>query len=470
MKNLLESLLDDNIFNDIDNAMINGWLEKHTTGKFKVMGLKNGTYKINGNITINKADNIPPLNISSLNGSLYIENSNIENLNGLFAEMAKVKGDINITGCPKLNNIAGLPWNVDGDVNITNCPSLKSLDGVKCLAGGVSIMRCGKRFSKSAVESAFKAAIKIYCSEEELIANITESFQDPILIRLYDQLRNTKQKFDIKRMIGFNFQLDKISPSMRQTFEITKNTDAIKAARKIVANTNRSNGFIATESYEGEFIDLYNSDQDVYHLNKFVEKPWNKNHVHLGNVNDILDRLKTGARSMSNIKYIHVWMLPGDITSWQLQSARSNARFGSIDPNDKEQMKELKRAQLDKYKRAVAALKAERGSEKYRQITAKVEALMNRFTKFMNKLIADPKWASNIGYKANGVFDAFRKGYDRNVNTQKYGLIYAFQAWSSHIVKTISQSGYVYGDGTGEAKQLQDAMDWADKELTNIGM
>ena len=84
MKSLLEGLLDDNIFNDIDNEVVGDWLKKNASGQYKSMSLKDGTLKVWGTLIIKKADTIPPLRISFLEGNLYIENTQIETLNGIF--------------------------------------------------------------------------------------------------------------------------------------------------------------------------------------------------------------------------------------------------------------------------------------------------------------------------------------------------------------------------------------------------
>ena len=239
MKSLLEGLLDDNIFNDIDSEVVGDWLKKHASGQYKTMQLKDGTLKVWGILIIKKADTIPPLRISFLEGNLYIENTQIETLNGIFnpGYANKIRGNISITGCPKLYDISALPVMLDGDVSISDCKSLRSLDGVRCLAGEVNIMRCGKRFSKTAVQKAFPSSVTIYCSKEDELPNITESFQDPILIRLYDQLRNTKMKYRLSDMFGSHLQIDKIAPSMRETFKMP--ADAVSYTHLTLPTTSR---------------------------------------------------------------------------------------------------------------------------------------------------------------------------------------------------------------------------------------
>ena len=268
MKSLYEGLLDDNIFNDVDNAIVSDCLKANCKGKYKTMQLKDGTLKVWGTMIIKGAVTIPTIRISFLEGALYIEDCQIVSLDGVFnpGYSNKIKGDINITGCPKLHDISALPATLDGDISITDCKSLRSLDGVHCLAGEVSIMRCGKRFSKAAVQKAFPASVAIYCSEEDKVPNITESFQDPVLIRLYDQLRNAKMKYDMGSMFGTYLQLDKITPSMRETFKMPADEAKMKKAINAIIVRGGVDGFFVTEDFDGNFKYFYDRFGNEYNL------------------------------------------------------------------------------------------------------------------------------------------------------------------------------------------------------------
>lgn len=465
MKSLFEGLLDDNIFNDIDNEVVGDWLKKNATGQFKTMQLKDGTLKVWGTMIIKKVDTIPPLRISFLEGSIYIENAQIENLDGIFnpGYANKIRGNVSITGCPKLHDISGLPVTLDGDVSISDCKSLRSLEGVRCLAGEVSIMRCGKRFSKAAVTKAFPASVTIYCSEEDEIPNIIESFQDPVLIRLYDQLRNAGKKFDIKNMFGSHLQLDKIAPSMRETFRMPTDEAKMKKAINAIIVRGGVDGFFVTEDYDGIFKYFYDRLGREYSLG--AEYKWQQNGESL-KVSEVRQNLSCSDRHMTNIKFVHVWK-PVDVRNNPIQMQRINSREGMV-TNDKEYLKKVLREQRDRYKAAVAKIKAARKSDVYKNKVAEVDKIMERFSKFMNKLISDNAWASSIGYKASCVFDSIRQGYVRGNSYQKYGVIYAFQTWSNNVVKTLAGEA---GTWTKiDSTQLDEAIAWADKELSAVGL
>ncbi|MDE7346348.1 MAG: hypothetical protein K2N48_06375, partial [Muribaculaceae bacterium] len=387
-------------------------------------------------------------------------------------EFARVSGDVHIAGCPKLMDISGLPRFIDGDVSITNCPALKELN-TNCHAGEVTIMRCGKRFKQAAVQKAFPCAIRIVCSEEEYEANlneaiVNEAFQDPVLIRLYDQIRNNKKKFDLTEMFGGYARLDKISPSSRYTYKITDQKPLLKDARKILANKNRDYGFIATEDWDGNFVVFFNNQQSIYWLKEggFPGSYYGTDFERIESVTPLLDMLKPGGRYSNDVKLVHIWFLSSD--RYQVTVDRRNNREGMIDPRNEEQMRQMLKEQRKRYARIVKSLKEARKSEQYKAITDKVDKIMARFSKFMNKVIADPSWAAANSWRFSGVFNSIRQGYVRGASTQKYGVIYAFQNWSDAVVRALSQSEYSYG--TTNTAELEAAIAWADKELTGAGL
>ena len=475
MKTLLESLLDDNIFNDIDKAITIDWLKTNVKSDYKVKLLKTGELKVWGKLVIKDVDEFGWLNIARLEGDLYIEDCDIVNLNGIFADNARVTGNIYITGCKKLMDVSGLPRMVDGDVSITNCPALKELTGVDCFAGEVSIMRCGKRFKQNAVKKAFPTAIRVVCSEEEYEANlneaiVNEAFQDPVLIRLYDQLRNLKKKIDLADMFGTYARLDKISPSQRETYKFSDQKPLLKAVRKIFTNRSMDRGFIVTEDWDGNFVLFFNNSRRVYWLKEgsFPGSYFQTDFQSGFSATDIIDMFKPGGDYTDNIKLVHIWFLDND--RYEIGVRRRKEKDGMIDPHDDQQMKRILQDQRDKYARAVKALKEARKSDEYKAIIDEVDKIMARFSKFMHKVISDPNWASANSWKFDSVFRSIRQGREDSggLSNRRYGVIYAFQQWSGSVVRVLSQSEYSYG--STDPTMLKNAIAWADRELNAVGM
>lgn len=476
MKSLYEGLLDGDIFDNIDSTLATDWLKDNVKSQYKVTQLKTGELKIRGKLIIDGVAEIGWLNIVSLKGDLYIENCDIVDLDRIFAQNAKVNGGIYITGCKKLTDISGLPRFVEGDVVITNCPALRELTDVNCWAENVSIMRCGKRFKQGAVQKAFPTAVRIVCSEEEYEANlneaiVNEAFQDPVLIRLYDQIRNLKKKFNISDMFGEGIRPDKITPSMRETFTLNDEKKMLTAARKALRNRHYSEnlGFIATEDHDGNFVMLANSDLFAYWL-KDGDFPlaWSGFGGKASfNFNQLISMLNPSSLLMEDVKYVHIWSIKPD--RWVIRRERQDAKRGMIDVHNITMMRTLRYEQQMRYAKALKALKAVRNSDKYKEILAKVDSIMQRFNKFMNKLIDDPSWAASVSYDAEEVFKSIRSGYERGVVTagNRCGVIYAFQKWSYSIAATVAKKS-IYGEI--DDSDLLKAISWADIVLSKVKM
>lgn len=463
MKSLYESLLDDGVFSDIETTIISDWMDTYCSGGYKTKTLKDGSLKISGTLIIKNAKDIPPIRISEINGTMSIENCGMKSLADIFAgKYAWIKGDLSITNCKNLEDVSDLPMSIDGDVSIVGCQSLRSLEGVDCMARGVSIMKCGKRFGKATVQKCFKIARRIYCSEEEVEANICEAFSDPVLIRMWEQMKNLKLRYDTKDLFGRNLALDQITASCRNSYDMSDGEkDMLKDARSVL--NGKSLGFIVTESYDGQFMHLYNNQNFCYILYKKPEYPNTKPL----RVNEVLGYLSSSAERMIDIQFVHVYHLDSIESTWKKRSDRIETRKGMI-TNDPETLKQILRDQRDRYAKAVRQIKALRESGKYKEWLDKVEAVMNRFSTFMNKYIRDPKWGDSVRFSAEEVFDSIRQGYRRERRYQRYGVIYAFQLWSRNVVKTAVGQGDTWTDTSTD--ELEDALDWADQALKAVGL
>lgn len=462
MKSLHEGLMDiDDISANIEKGIIGDWLKNNIQSKYKYIKLKNGTLKVWGDLVIKKVAAIAPLNISKLEGNIYIEDCGITSLEGIFAEYCNVSGDVNITGCPNLTSLAGLPHMVDGSVSVMDCKSIRSLDDIKCLAGDVYLVKCGKRFKKSAVEKAFPAAINIHCSEEDMVPNLTEAFSDPILTLLWQQFVDTHQNWHTSDL----FLIDNpgmIKSSMCRKFTTMSKDDKerIKTERGVLSSSGTT-GIILLENHNNEFVYLYNSRFwrfDLLHGNRdFFGK---MTYV----INDIEKMI-----SKADIKTIYIYGY-GDLRYdyFKIRDERMEARKGMIDVRNKEAMRKYLREQQQRYKTAVEQIRATKNTDQYKNITSGVEKLMERFTKMINKTIRDTKWAEQNYTRLGFVYDAFG---DQQIDKyeRRYGVLTAFKNWSRLIVQKINGTS-TYGDPSASLKTLTSAMANADRRLKDVGM
>lgn len=474
---LQEGLLDDNFDQELDQKMIADWLKENCKGAFKTMTLKSGELKVWGKLVISTKNNIPNLNISFLDGDLYIENCpDITDLNGIFNDTgyATVKGSIYITNCPKLISVAALPDFINGWLKITDCKSFRDIDHLPKFVEGLSIIKCAKRFKKEQLASKVNT-VSINCSAEDEIANITEAVRDPNLARMWEQVQNRHLNKDMavsmEKMLN-RWNINKITPSDCKTISVDqKNFNKCKSELRSFI---KYSGFVLAEDWDGEFkyvVTSYWGNKQVWWL--MNEKPegfyWWRNPQGYQGVNDFLNWVADYAIKY-NIQYLHFYNVASEKDDEQRaqQSERRRAKDGAIAMYDKYQLETMLRNQKERYKKAVQQIRAARASDKYLKTAEKVEAIMQRFNKLITKMVKDPKWADSCSYKLDYAIEAIRKGYVQNSSSQQYGVIYAFQNWASAVVKaSIGDSSY---SPDRYLKTLEEAIERADNRLSAIGL
>lgn len=362
MKTLYESLLDaDSIDNNIEQAVIGEWLKKCCKDIPKLMPLKNGDLKVSGDLKLKgcKDTKIPELRITHVRGSVYIDDCDFESLSGMFGHMAKITGSLYITNCPNLKNLVGAPWSIEDEISISNCKSFDSVEGGPALVSSVQIMKCKKRFNKSTLEKTFRAATQIFCSEEEIYANITEAMQDPVLIRFWDQVRDLKSNIKMTAIVGNGYAIDKISPANRKTFK-PDDKNAEKAVRQILGNgVNSSYGFVLLEDFDGNFPIAYNG----YNTTRWIINPKDRSYYtsktgneNISGVQMAMSVFKNDIKKF-NIAKVHVYILDHrELGTHNLSMQRTANKGGAIAMYSDDQLKQMLREQQDRYKRAVAQI------------------------------------------------------------------------------------------------------------------
>lgn len=480
-----EGLLDiDQTDKELTAEIRTEWLKQNGTGQFKVMALKDGTMKVWGKVIIKTTDDsLPPLKISYLEGNIYIEKCpNLTNLKSLFAsEYSKCKGSVNITACPKLDSLEGLPAFIDDWIRITDCKSFKSLETLPKSAEGVSIIKCGKRFTKSQIEQKCNT-IHVLCSaetDEELITEmVNEAVMDPNIARFWKQVQKDKPGFKLQDITSQNVELDQIAPSDCTTYN-TYTTDDKKLATALRSLVSTREGFVLAEDDKHDFIYALSIRWGARYVYLMYPKDpakrpggfyyWGTN-PNEESATGFINWVTKYAREL-NIHWLHFYRL--DVDSFNARAKKRNdrhsSRIGMVDMSD-EGLKEFAKEQKERYRKAVAQLKSLKQSEKYLAVANKVEAIMNRFNKVITKMIKDPAWAKANDWKISHVFDAIRQGYNSSSRSQRYGVLYSFKNWAQAIVKDMSGESSTWDKPDGYKKQLDDALAWADKELSAIGL
>lgn len=480
-----ESLLDmKDVMSGVDSSIIDSWLESNVKGKYKLMKLKNGTRKCWGSLIIRnyKSDTFPVLNLSYVEGDIYIEHCDPTSLEGLFAPDCTIKGSLHITDCPNIKDLLNGPKYVYNWLYITSCKMFKSLEGMPTIVGDISIMKCGKKFTRNTIGTAAPTAKTILCSEEDVEANLTEALMEPTLLKMMDQIKKRNLPLKLQKIVGDRFKLDQITPSMKSTFRYNDESKMATALRKIFANTNPDWGFAVLEDKDGNVVEVWTHERIQYHLrNPYTFEWYDRQGFRSGRVytsiTSIIRNFSAAELSNRDVLYVHVYnmseasKLHGDMEVWKIRSDRSEARSGMIDMSP-EGLKRMLRDQQDRYKIAVKQIKALRNSEQYVTRANKVKDLLERFAKMVQKVISDPSWAAARSWKLDEVYDAFQQGYTPATSynkrpTQRYGVIYVFKNWSTKVVDT--QTGQsTYGGINND--EMDKAIMRADKALSDVGM
>jgi hypothetical protein len=481
MRTLVEGLFDDDFGETFDRELLENWLKENAEGTFKSQYLAKKRYtKIWGDVVIRNVAAIPPINVGEINGSVHIVNCGITSLAGIFYEHCRCNGSISITGCKNLTDISQLPYIIDGSLEIVNCPSLRSLDGENGFAGDISIMKCGKRFTQAQISKRFTCSGRVYCSMDDEIPNLNEAFQDAILTRMYDQLIKRKIKItNFQGTLGNAFNLAKLSSANRTTFKMPQELDKAKKAVNKFSNY-KGTGFAITETFDGEFKNLFTSGLEVWDLTEDKGKGYGAHQSTSCRPSEFMEYFDPstyeGGFALANVQYIHVYRpvlgKDGKDSDWtelnKLHTQRRDAKQGIVS-NDPRYLEQLIRDNRERYKNEVKKLRALRGSQQYMGVANRVQKIMDRFNKIITKMVQDPSWSDKNRYTIDSLFLKIRNGYNSNSRFQDYGLLYVFRRWVETLTNEALGRGS-YNDSASQQKELEDICVRCESFLQQLGL
>lgn len=421
MKNLYDNLIDlrftseglldaDDIVKNGESAMVEDWLKTAAKGKYKIMRLKNGQFKIWGDMILKNYTGTSfsqGFIINYIQGNLYIENCpNLETLEGLFewddvlkCYAGKVDGSIYIENCPKLTSLKGLPKWIDKKLSVASCRSLRDLSDLNVMVGEISVMKCGKKFKQEQLKKVAPAATHIFCAlEDDEEPLLLESFQDPILTMVWDQAVKNKCKMDPEIYFGQK-ALSRISSSVGMEFDMTDSTQKKKgemAARAVLSMGGKGNGFVITWKND-EFqcvAATAGSEPDVYWISKSYIGIGGRGYTRRNSykITEIMEYIKTVPDKIYVYDFNNSDRVEnGEYSIWQIQREREQAREGMIDRSPYGYKLILQRQQ-ERYKKLVNQMKTAKESEKYKKVADKVNAILQRVQKLTTKMVSDPVW------------------------------------------------------------------------------
>ena len=474
---------------------LNDMFLKSCKGDFKTVYFKDGSVRVNGKLIISHTD-IERININcrDFHGKLIIENCpKLVGFEGSFLEkFAVFDGSITINQCPSLVSLKGLPGLIKGDLSVTNCKKLKSIDGVDSVFGNFYWSGNGKKYTEEEIKGRTSVIKKIFCGEEEIVANIeegtlvTEAFNNQWLQRLALQLKKYPRtenswETDYKDVTKYNTvqnlfadygrtsvrsggrigrMLDKISNEDIDVYDMSNEGDKkdLQKAFYFSYSVNDENGsdiiLVFNESL-GEFVKAYG----------FITKPRGSQNDQVtcviiphkgGAYNDY--KYKTFYYTKTEVKndlmklgtgYTVVVINSGEGTGtsaddrYKLQTDRANAQKGVINPGDVEQYKEIAKANLKRYKDLLAQMRLERKKNDetagYDKLIDEYEKIQMRVIKMIRGVAKNPK--SFRSYEVEGFLQWLRDEQRRNPNYRwnskssgpqyygEYGLMYYFRGF-----------------------------------------
>ena len=508
---------------------------KTCKGNFKSSFFKDGTLKIVGKMIISGTNSKGlSIKIREFQGNLIIENCpNLESLS-FIEDIAVFKGSLTINQCPSLKSLEGIPGYITGDLSITNCKSLKSYEGIKYVNGDLYWSGNGKKYTKDQLVYNVKVVKNIFCSENEVDANISEStiyetLNNQWLQRLSAQLKkypyqeyawrddkyeNRYNKLmDIFHKYGKNSSsagrvLDKITNEDIDVYDLS-NEDDRNEVGKALYDTYSSNSEDSEDG--GDVFLIYNKEIGEFegglgYLVKFRGGGKSRaiQYFSIPNKNVGGKEIRAGrtfgkqeARrwltSELGSEYSVIVIKTGDSTGtsrhdlYTIRTDRIKQQKGVIKPGDIEQYKKIAAENLKRYREIIAQNKLNnaKNTSEYNDIIDRYEKIQLRIIKLIRAVAKDPQ--AYDSYKVNNFFewcrDEQRYNYNRRSNSRsgpvyfgENGLMYYFKEFMDDYLTCYGKT-YSYNSKEHNLEQLKissarinKAMDTADTKLKQFGI
>lgn len=481
MKRLLESLLEESIFDDdIVNVNKNSssksaeeeFFKKYCFGISKAKKLKNGTWKLSGGKIVIKNYELQSfpgfLCISELIcDDFIIMGCNITSLTNLFEDGVTVGCNMSISDCPKLELLEGCPETVSGTLCIINNQSLRNLEGApKNVLGSCYISKNGKKFKNDYISRYINISKSVYCSiendDEEIV---TEDFSHPYLSKFAGFLKANKiQKYGkqspFERMFigGMNVSWDKIPADHFNRVEL--NDNGAKSVRKAVQEEN-SMIFILNE--EDDFV-------FVFYGKRYINCTAVRDYANRGEIywrspirwQDMkITEMMNDLKRRSDCKYAVIIDFSG-LSVGKLQFDRREARSGMVLPGDEDYNKKIAQENRERYARLLRELKAKRNTEVDQKLLKEYTSIIERFLKLNTDFIMHPDQYGNAyaGSKGknkytvsviSGNIKELTSTWDNFIMNRHeiitgYSAQYQQDAYETHIAKLSKKISYIDTD------------------------
>lgn len=525
VSNLSEGLLDDleDTVSTGDSLMDEKLLESWAVTKdYKVKKTKQG-YKLVGSFVIKDiTDDVykGPV-IKEVKGNLSIENTQLTNLQNMFAVDCIIEGTFTVENNSKLTSLSGCPLQVNTLV-ITGNKQLKKIDLAPTTLMNAYISKNGFKSDKEKLSKDLQVFKHIYCSAEFEYDNLIneslllEAIKAPQLKPLIDALsqfkkiRASRDNDNLPAVLSDIFQgikWDKIDSSQISEFD-GNDSECLKLARKILTKTDenfKQLGIIAMFNKEGEVTGVI-SEHYYISLNKnsFYYDRYSHNIDKNGDKHLSRSYIKKNSELLDFVKESDTVMIiefrPGQLTEyWKLRMERGAAQKGAIALNrgPEKKGKALPYIEYDepllrsswysrnndtapdiksvryyqsiveenrkRYKEMIDKIRAQKAAmtTTFTNIKKRVDDVFARYTTILEKVMKEPVKYSNESWEIESLQDKFSSTGIRGQGTNKYaqeqGLMIMLKLYTRKVLD--AAKGYGRNDDLQETlKNMEDAI------------
>lgn len=476
--------------------MFGSWLKNNTKGDFKLKTNANGTVDITGNILFKNTEFIGSMNIGKVSGTITFKKcADLVDFKKIFTEFGSIKRLV-IVDCENFESFEGCPVKIDS-VEVTGCPKFRSLDTLPKFADKVTIANCGKRFKKEQIKKQCEHARIIMCSEEDYADMVTEAFKDPVLAKVWDDVRTSASKtsrgttLKMHELFPNDWKISEIAPSDREEYDLhdAKEDDWVRAAQKllrggqyqiyglIVGYDSKKDKvkFVVKKDWEGWKTIFFGPQRD----SSWGKESGLENFSH--KVSEISDWFsKDNLINRRGIDTLYIYR--NDIhdkeeveNRYKITKARQDSREGMI-KLDKWSLADLADRQRKNYRQAAAKLKHLKQTDEYKDLANKIEKIMNRITNMTAKMLRDMQWARDNRWRINTILEKYGQwphstGQGRDKKWVDGGFLYKVKEFASHIADIAKGDAYDWQlrDKDVKYKSIVKSIDEFDKDLKSIG-
>lgn len=486
LSNLTEGILDDmdNVLDAGDDAVTKMEIEKWFVNKqCKVFKTKQG-YVLHGDFKITEASSpYSGPKIKNVKGSLAIQGTDLENLEGLFGIDCDISGTFTLEDNNKLTSLKGCPLSC-GTLVISDNKKLTDIDIAPMVHGNAYISGNGKKFKKDYIASKIQVYKLIFCAvdaEEELINEdyLTEAFKAPQLKQIAIAIKKAQSKYvnyygvadEPFRLSQFKEILwDKISASQITEYDV-EDKKCMTMVRAYISGKIR--GIMAIMNNKGEVIRLIRGKNILSLSNGTLNSTTS---TYSDNTNSILDSIEYITRDGGNIMFINLEGMDYHAVD-NIQRDRRNARAGAlalqrgtersgadkygerIDTKNVRYYQKIANENRERYKKMLVKLKAERVSmsNTFATIKTRIDKVFDRYTNLLANVVKSPAKYENYSWEVNSLTREFAEALPKDKwSVKSSGLFYIFREYMSYMISLGRGSHYVCDDIAETVKAYED--------------